>query len=313
MRKPPLPPALALGLGGLVALLALFAPARARAADTQEIAAEKLFDEGHALLLQKRWAEACDKLAASEALAPAGGTELNLGECFDALGKTASAWGAYRKAAARARAAHAAAAEAIANQRASALEPRLRRIALHVAETRGGVEVRLDDAVVARDAWGEAIPVDPGAHVVTATRAGATPFRWSGDVRDGDVVVDVPALADVPPPAPAASFFGPLGGALLATGVVAAGVGFGLGARVLSLNGDARDACPVPSQCTSPAAVEAAASAKDFALASTVLVVAGLAVAAVGVVFLVTAPRGEPARTVALVPTLGGLLLRGTY
>jgi hypothetical protein len=296
----------------LALVVALTLVAGSAQADPREIAAEKLFDEGHALLVQKRWAEACEKLSASEALAPAGGTELNLGECFDALGKTASAWGAYRKAAAHARAAHATAAETIATQRASALEPRLRRIVLDVAPQED-LELRVDDAAVARDAWGEGLPVDPGAHVVTATRPRTSGFRWTGTITTEDVVVRVPLLLEPPPPAAPARFFAPLGGALLGTGVVAVGIGLGLGAHVLSLNAEAEAACPTPSACASPAAVDAAASARDFALASTVLVVAGATVAAAGIVLFFVGPKTDARAALTLAPTWGGALLRGRF
>lgn len=301
--------------GSALVAASLVGAVPAFAEDTQEIAAEKLFDEGHALLGQHRWAEACDKLAASEALAPAGGTELNLGECFDKLGKTASAWGAYRKAAARARAAHATAAEAIANQRAAALEPKLRRVVVRVTSPADDLAVRVDDTWVARDAWGEGLPVDPGTHTVTAKRPGFVSFTWSGSVESADTTVTVPDLRPeaVAAPVTPAGWQRPLGVALAATGVVAAGVGLALGARAIGLNGDAEDACPIPALCMSPAALDAAASARDFALASTILVVSGLALAVTGLVIFVVAPRESRTGSMVLAPALGGAVFGGTF
>lgn len=299
-----------------IAAIALALAGTARAADTQEIAAEKLFDEGHALLIQKRWAEACEKLAASEALAPAGGTELNLGQCLEELGKTASAWGAFRKAAARARAAHATQAEAVANQRAATLEPRLRRLSVVVSTPAPDLEIRIDGVVLARDAWGEGIPVDPGAHEVVATRPGFVAFRWGGTIDDGSNRVEIPALAAEPgpvtPDAPS-HWARPLGLGLLATGLVATAVGLGLGARAISLNGDATDACPVAARCSSPDALALADSARDFALASTILVVSGLAIAATGVVVFVVAPNTTRAASLYIAPSFGGAALGGTF
>lgn len=305
MRRLALPLALVLALAGT-----------ARAADTQEIAAEKLFDEGHALLIQKRWAEACEKLAASEALAPAGGTELNLGECYDALGKTASAWGAFRKAAARARAAHATQAEVIANQRAATLEPRLLRLSIVVASPASDLEIRVDGAVLARDAWGEGIPVDPGEHAVVASQPGRVAFTWKGSITSADDRVEIPVLAAVAGPAPPEApspWMRPLGVGLLATGLVATAVGFAFGARVLSLQSSASEACPIPAQCTSADAVASASSARDFALASTILVVSGLAIAATGVVLFVVAPKAPAAASLYVAPSFAGAALGGTF
>ena len=299
-----------------LAALALSLASAAHAEDTQEIAAEKLFDEGHALLLQKRWAEACEKLAASEALAPAGGTELNLGECLDALGKTASAWGAFRKAAARARSAHATQAEAIANQRAAALEPRLRRVSVVASAPAPDLEIRVDGVVLARDAWGEGIPVDPGEHEIVATRPGFVAFRWRGTITNADARVEVPALEAEPAPdtpdAPS-PWMKPAGVGLLATGLVATAVGLGLGARAIALDGNASDACPVAARCSSPDALAFADSARDFALASTIVVVSGLAIAVAGVVVFVVAPKATRAASLYVAPSWSGGLLGGTF
>src|SRR5262245_38802765 len=73
-------------------------PARAQSA-----AAERLFLDGRELIKQGRLAAGCAKLQASEELEPSVGTLLNLGDCRERLGQTASAWAAFRKAEAIAR------------------------------------------------------------------------------------------------------------------------------------------------------------------------------------------------------------------
>ena len=65
--------------------------------------------------------------AESERLAPSGGTLINLGECYEHTGQTASAWVAWKDAAARANAAGKADVEKRAAARAAARRKLRRR------------------------------------------------------------------------------------------------------------------------------------------------------------------------------------------
>jgi uncharacterized protein HemY len=64
--------------------------------------AEALFAEGRRLMSSGNYATACQKFAASQKLDPALGTSLNLADCYDKSGRTASAWAESRDAAAAA-------------------------------------------------------------------------------------------------------------------------------------------------------------------------------------------------------------------
>lgn len=74
-------------------------PAPDRSATPEERErAEEAFERGKALSNQGRTREACDAFAESEALAPAIGTEMNLGVCLEQLGDTNSACSALDRA-----------------------------------------------------------------------------------------------------------------------------------------------------------------------------------------------------------------------
>src|SRR5688572_11377058 len=75
------------------------APAPARA-DNRAVA-ESEFLRGRQLMSEKKVAEACDAFARSQHLDPQFGTQFNLAQCWEQLGKVASAWAAYRELAQR--------------------------------------------------------------------------------------------------------------------------------------------------------------------------------------------------------------------
>src|SRR5437870_12338563 len=83
--------------------------------------AELLFDQARRLMDAAKYAEACEKFAASERLEPAVGTLLNLGGCHERQGKLATAWGWYREAAAMANVRADAERERFAKERAAPL------------------------------------------------------------------------------------------------------------------------------------------------------------------------------------------------
>jgi len=55
-------------------------------------AAQSLFEEGVRLMKEKKYAEACPKLAESHKLEPGGGTDFNLAICPEGEGKPATAY-----------------------------------------------------------------------------------------------------------------------------------------------------------------------------------------------------------------------------
>ena len=73
-------------------LASALTPSHAHAQDRDPAAAQALFDQGQALVNEKRYAEACAKLAESQRLDPGIGTQFHLAACHEQEGKIASAW-----------------------------------------------------------------------------------------------------------------------------------------------------------------------------------------------------------------------------
>src|SRR6185436_9479039 len=78
-----------------ILMLAWLAAPMARAAGGDAATAQALFDQGRALMSEKKYSEACPKLAESQRLDPGMGTLFHLADCYEGSGKVASAWAAY--------------------------------------------------------------------------------------------------------------------------------------------------------------------------------------------------------------------------
>lgn len=163
-------------------------------------AAEALFDAAKSLMQAGRFSEACPKFAASQAMDPAVGTRLNLADCLEKLGHTASAWAEFRAAAAAARAKGQTDRVEIAQKRASSLERELVRLSVVVPSgSHTAVQIRKNGSVLERGSWGAALPVDPGRHVIEASILEKTVFRTEVDVPDkpGTIITTtLPVLED---------------------------------------------------------------------------------------------------------------------
>jgi hypothetical protein len=310
-------------------LLALTAPAFAEASSSDKAAAEALFDEGRRLAQAGKFAEGCPKLEASQKLDPALGTLLNLADCNEKLGKTASAWAQYREATSLARAAGSSEREKFATDRSKALEPHLSTLTIRVAAGDAGaapVEVKRDGMSVNSAELGSAIPVDPGAHEVTAASPGMK--AWSSKIDVGKdaakVEVEVPKLepADGTTPATAGptdespakshgSSLRPVAIAVGAVGIVGIGVGAFFGLSASSSWSEAKDTCnDVPNGCSSEG-VKQQQSASTKATVSTVAFIAGGAFLAAGTVLWFTAGSGDKQTAIGIGP--GMIAARGRF
>jgi hypothetical protein len=184
-------------------LVALALSLAASSAAAQETEGERLFREGRARMLDARFDEACPMLAESQRLEPHVGTLLNLAACHERQGKVGSAWVEYQKALTAARAEGQAERAQLAEQRIKVLEPRVPW--LRVTSAVDDATLSLDGGELARAAWDQDMPVDPGLHVVVAERGGAKVFEETVDVRESErrtVRVTPPPLPAAPPPDP---------------------------------------------------------------------------------------------------------------
>jgi hypothetical protein len=177
----------------------------ASADEPRRILAEQLFSEAHALMERGEMAPACGKLEESQKLDPAGGTALLLGICYERLGKHASAWATLRSARALATRDGRQDRIDVATEMLAQVEPRLAYVKLSISPEASAPALRVlfDDVEVVPSSLDVPIPVDPGAHVVRATRAGYAAFTQTLTVTDapGTTTASIPPLALLAPPA----------------------------------------------------------------------------------------------------------------
>ncbi len=317
---------------GIIGLIALFVVTTnvnmARAGEPTTGAddrarAQQLFESALADAEAGRYADACPKFAASHQTDPKTSTLLNLGRCYESLGRTASAWGAFREAEAIARKGGRPDLEAAARSLAEGIAPKLVRLTIVVPEPS-----RAPALVVSRDGrpltaaeWGIGIPVDPGEHEIGAEARGRAPWRTRITVRGESRSVQVPVLemapastpANTPSPraveaapsaAPKSSWWTPMrttGVGLAAVGATSVVVGLTLGFVAKSNYDDARGQCGAVDDCPSNA-VRDGESARSMANGATIVMLAGAAVTAVGGALVVLGSPSSRGNTAGALP-----------
>jgi len=326
--------------------------AQAQSPDSKKVTAEALFETGRQLVAARKFAEACPKFADSQRLDPSPATLLNLANCWENIGRTATAWATYREAQSAAQVAGRQDYFAAAERHANALAPRLARITIHVPEPTDGIQVERDGVVVERPEWGLPIPVDTGAHTIAATSPGRKAWASTVDMaQDGAALaVTVPALEPLPfEPSPLASKAAPSTAtvqvpALLAPGtgepapesrpsgspgrVIAwvvggigvVGLGVSAGFAVVAKNkyNDSLSSClSTDHDLCNPQGLQRRGDARTAGDAATVALGLGAAALAAGGILWFTAPRrsndAPEHAAVAIAPTIGGAMLRATW
>jgi len=274
--------------------------------------AQQLFDSALTDAETGNFSAACPKFLASQEADPKTSTLLNLANCYEKNGQTASAWGAFREAEVLARKAGHSDWEQVARARAEAIEPKLVHLSITLpTESRvDGLVVTRDGARLAPGEWEVAIPVDPGEHVVAASADGRIPWERRVTLAEENVTVEVPRLEAVPAPpraepqTPLPVAVAPSRGwsAMRTTGVILAGAGAGslvaggiLGLVAKSDYDDAREQCRDGARGCPAGAVHEANGAFTLATGATVAFVVGAVLLAGGATLFVLAPDGKRA------------------
>jgi len=337
----------------ILALVAL--PQLVLAADPPKgdpAAAQVLFYEARTLMQQNKFADACPKLEESMRLDAGLGTQFNLADCNEHLGKTASAWAGFLEVAAGSKAANQLDREKVARKRALALEPKLPKLVVDVVAPPAALEVKRDGIAVGSASWGSPIPVDPGSHKITATAPGKGTWETTiaaseGKVAHVSIPRDLPAApvaaapvavigpqpeaTAVPPPTPPVSDFPApvveqngsaqrtIGWVVAGVGVVGVGLGAGFGLSSIGKRNEARSHCVV-DQCDADGV-----GLRDDAIRNgniaTIASIAGGAAIAGGLILVLTAPKTSESRERAgklrAVPNVGlnggGFTLQGNF
>jgi hypothetical protein len=333
-------------------LLALTGTAHAQAPlpAGDKVAAQALFEEGRALVAAGRYTEACPKFADSERLDASPSTLLNLANCWEKLGRTATAWATYKEAESAANAAKRQDYMVTAQRHADALAPKLSRLTINVPQPIAGIRVLRDGVLVGSPQWGSPIPVDPGSRAVEASAPGYKGWVANVEVsRDvAQFTLTVPPLEALPaespppaatvavnpaavpssPPAPPAPRpeTAPRGSAQRTIGLLVGGagvVGLGVaGVYALVANSKNKDSVNFCDTADHNACASAGVTERNDALwagdAATVALSVGGAALVAGALIWFSAPSERPdsgssAARVVVVPALGGAVLKGTW
>lgn len=169
----------------------------------RKAAAEVLFEEGKDLVGRGLFAQGCSKFEESQNLDAGIGTQFNLADCYERLGRLASAYALFMEVASTTRLRGQLEREAVARERAVGLKPRLSRLVIVVDPTTAppGISVVRNGTPVGAAQWGVAIPVDPGQVKIMVTAPDRRAWEITVEVRNegSDERIVVPGLEPTPP------------------------------------------------------------------------------------------------------------------
>ncbi|NUP04481.1 MAG: PEGA domain-containing protein [Polyangiaceae bacterium] len=319
-------------------------------------AAQALFDKGVELQKAGDWTGACAKFDASMKLDPSVGTQINLARCADHDGLIARAWAEFKRAKVlnqeTAGAQRKKEIDAYLDQEIAKLETRLPHVTVKLSPQPEGARVERDGALIPVSGLGQTVPIDPGSHTFSASATGYKTATKTVEIAEGatlEVVLELvadptaPPTPDAPPSTPKKPANPPV-----ASGpdwmIVAGGVLSGVGALTLAASAvtggiaysdrgtidelldegvctSAGETITCQSSAARDQTQEAADRGEPLALASTITLFTGAAIAATGLTLVIVgSTRGsssEPkvdARVLPLwVPGGGGVGIGGAF
>jgi hypothetical protein len=317
----------------LLCTVAITLPARATAEDVA--AAEASFARAKKLAKAGEWEQACPLYEDSYRADPQLGSLLNLADCHEHIGRTATAWAEFRKAAEEAKRRNDGR-ERFAKTRAEALRDRMVTLTIRAPSDapRGLTVHRGDDDVTAQ--LGQAMPVDPGRYPIVVSAPGFADWKTTAKLRDDNIEIAIPRLEPIEtkrpePSATTTTNEQPRSVAATATterrgksrqkklalavgfgGLGVVGAGAALGLLALNDRSIAIDHCP-NNRCDE-LGTDAANDAKLEMIAADVAFGVGAAAIITGIVLWVTdsKPRGNE-RRITIVPTMNGAAITGSF
>jgi hypothetical protein len=322
-------------LAGLATSVVWCQDALAQTGAAEKTTAEALFDEGVRLMKSGDFEEACPKLETSQRVDPAVGTLLYLGECYEKLGRSASAWATFREAQSAAESTGQARRAQTAKQRVEKIEKELTYLIIEVADatrtlpglriTRGGIDA--GTSII-----GAPVPVDPGDVKIEVSAPGYQNYVVTVNVSPRSrQTLQVPALAEKEEPKPVApleptqvaaqpfspsptspaappppaeeggmSAVGVVGLVVAGAGLVTAGIGTVYGLRAMSEDNKADEVCG-PTICQEKAGFDHSESAVKSAKVANLAIGVGAGLFVAGGLTFLLSPSSEPTKESAFV------------
>ena len=158
--------------------------------------ARTLFRQARRLAAGGNFSEACPKFEQSLALERGIGTKYNLADCWEKLGRVASAYSMFLSAAEDASKLEQYDRAQIARKRAAELKPRVSYLLITVGLPATGIKIQRGDVELSESAWGRPLPTDPGSYVIKVRAPGRKEWSAPVDVAEGagTISVTVPPL-----------------------------------------------------------------------------------------------------------------------
>lgn len=291
---------------------------RAQDVDPQKATdAQALFEQATADMEAKQYASACKKFEEVTRLVPEGaGGKYMLGDCYEKLGKLASAWAQFSFASQLASRFGQTERATDATARAEALRPKLATLTVFLPDSLrhiAGISVVRDGIDLREAQWGTAIYVDSGAHEVTVKAPGYSTWKRRVEVlADGVQVklpipegvikpeINSPILGKNAPgpiviiaPEPDRSWQRPFGVTLSAFGAATLATGGILGGLAIAKRNESNESghCTLETNKCDDEGLTMRKEAVALGNASTGFLLAGTVVGIVGITIWATAPN----------------------